>query len=66
MHCVALPIWAGRQVLVVLCGLETAEGVDLKTRAVSIYSIAHSMDRFFFFISFLFEIFFNDFRILQF
>lgn len=28
MHCVALPIRAGRQVLVVLCGLETAEGVD--------------------------------------
>lgn len=33
MHSVALPIRAGRQVLVVLCGLETAEGVDSETRA---------------------------------
>lgn len=32
MHSVALPIRAGRQVPVVLCGLETAEGVDSKTR----------------------------------
>lgn len=36
MRRVALPIRAGRQVLVVLCGLETAEGVDSETRGVSI------------------------------
>lgn len=44
MHPVALPIWAWRQVLVVLCGLRTAEGVDSKTRAISLYSIAHSLN----------------------
>lgn len=43
MHRVALPIRAGRQVLVVLCGLETAEGVDSKTRVVSLYSVAQEI-----------------------
>lgn len=43
MHRVALPIRAGRQVLVVLCGLETAEGVDSKTRDVSLYSVAQEI-----------------------
>ncbi len=43
MHRVALPIRAGRQVLVVLCGLETAEGVDSKTRGVSLYTAAQEM-----------------------
>ncbi len=43
MHRVALPIRAGRQVLVVLCGLETAEGVDLKTRGISLYGPAEEV-----------------------
>lgn len=43
MHRVALPIRAGWQVLVVLCGLETAEEVDSKTRAVSLYIIAQEI-----------------------
>lgn len=43
MHRVALPIRAWRPVLVVLCGLETAEGVDLETRGVSLYSVAQEV-----------------------
>lgn len=42
MHSVALPIRAGRQVLVVLCGLETAEGVDSET-SESLYSAAREI-----------------------
>ena len=43
MHRLALPIRAGRQVLVVLCGLETAEGVNSQTRGGSLYSAAQEI-----------------------
>lgn len=40
MHSVALPIRAGRPLVVVLCGLETAEGADSKTSGISRYPAA--------------------------